>query len=127
MTLSFASLSLFWTSTVLGQPDQSRPDLNKPPQSDSNTYPSSCVGQADGYQWLKPLDGEQYPIIHQKCDNEFMIIDLNEDPNVEDYFSSYTTWHYALGGSDSMDGANWEEWWLPNKQFLEKPADPNKE
>ncbi len=78
--------------------------------------PSSCVGQDDGYQWLKLLDDNS--AVRQMCSNDFMVIDVNEDPNVADYFSSYTSWHYALSGPELMDFGNWEEWWLPSAQFL---------
>ena len=65
----------------------------------STKFPSSCIGQEDGYQWIKPLDGgDEFPLIYQQCSNEYMIIDINEDPNVEKYFSSYAQWHYALSG-----------------------------
>ena len=64
--------------------------------------PSSCIGQSDGYQWLKPLDGDTYPPIHQKCDGEMMVIDVSHDPKVELYFSSFTQWHYAISGMLSV-------------------------
>ena len=82
--------------------------------------PSSCLGQPNGYQWLKLLDGSEYPAVHQKCHSEYMVIDLNEDPNVESYFSSHSTWHYALSGPDQMDTANWERWWLPSARSMEQ-------
>ena len=66
--------------------------------SDTVTLPASCVGADDGYQWMKMLDGDEYPAVHQLCDNEYMVIDINEDSNILDYFSSYTTWHHSLGG-----------------------------
>ena len=61
-------------------------------------FPSSCIGEEDGYQWIKPLEGNDYPAINQKCDDEFMIIDVNRDDNVKAYFSSFDSWHYALSG-----------------------------
>jgi len=82
--------------------------------------PSSCLGQSDGSHWLKLMENPEFPVIRQQCDNDYMIIDVNEDPNVVGYFSSYTTWHYQLSGPKQMDWSNWEEWWLPNKQFLDK-------
>ena len=48
-----------------------------------------------------------------------MVIDVNEDSNVEEYFSSFQKWHLALGGPVQMDYANWEQWWLPNAQFTD--------
>merc|ERR1719242_962247 len=47
-----------------------------------------------------------------------MVIDVNEDPNVEDYFSSFTSWHYAVSGPEMMDHRNWESWWLPSAEWL---------
>merc|ERR1719242_2296283 len=47
-----------------------------------------------------------------------MVIDVNEDPNVEDYFSSFTSWHYAVSGPEMMDHSNWESWWLPSAEWL---------
>ena len=66
--------------------------------SDTVTLPASCVGADDGYQWMKMLDGDEYPAVHQLCDNEYMVIDINEDSNIIDYFASYAVWHSALGG-----------------------------
>ena len=66
--------------------------------SETVYLPSSCVGADDGYQWMKMLDGDEYPAVHQLCDNEYMVIDINEDSNVIDYFSSYAVWHSDLGG-----------------------------
>ena len=76
--------------------------------------PSSCIDAPDGYQWLKLLDGEEYAAVHQLCDNGMMVIDVNEDPSVSGYFSSFTSWHYALSGPEAMDTANWEQWWSPS-------------
>jgi len=80
--------------------------------------PSSCLGQEDGMHWLKLMEPERFPAVRQKCDNQYMIIDVNGDPNVAGYFSSFDTWHYALSGPKQMDWSNWEEWWLPNADFL---------
>eukprot|EP01084_Bolivina_argentea_P063665 116200_1 len=85
--------------------------------------PSSCLDQSNGYHWLKPLDSTEYPPIYQKCDNEYMIIDLNRDQNARHYFSSYDTWHYAISGPSQMDPSNWEQWWLPNQYYLNTPSD----
>lgn len=93
----------------------------------SKSLPSSCVGQQDGYRWLKLLDGDEYPAVHQLCSNGMMVIDVNEDPNVKAYFSSFVDWHYALSGTDIMDTANWEEWWLPSAQFLDSVDGENEE
>ena len=84
--------------------------------------PSSCVDQEDGSQWLKMLDdshANSYPAVKQMCHNEYMVIDVNEDPNVAEYFSSYTNWHYAISGPEIMDSGNWESWWLPSAQYLD--------
>ena len=63
-------------------------------------FPSSCVGEENGYQWLRPLEGGAFPPVNQKCDNEYMVIDLSRDANVQHYFSSFASWHYALSGCD---------------------------
>jgi len=81
-------------------------------------FPSSCVGQENGYQWVKPLEGDDFPPIYQKCDKEYMIIDLAMDPNVAQYFTSLEPWHYAISGPSRGDAVNWEKWWLPNARFL---------
>ena len=65
-------------------------------------FPSSCIGEDDGYQWIKPLEGDAFPAINQKCDGEFMIIDINRDENVKAYFSSFDSWHYALSGISTL-------------------------
>merc|ERR1719295_2321470 len=103
--------ALCWLATLtLSQSESS---------DDTISLPASCLGQEDGYQWLKPLDGDEYPVIHQKCSNEFMVIDVNEDSNVKEYFTSFQKWHYALGGPEAMDYSNWEQWWRPNAQFMD--------
>merc|ERR1719242_388251 len=82
---------------------------------------SSCVGQEDGGTWLKMMadtENATYPAVRQMCSNEMMVINVNEDPNVKEYFSSFQSWHYALSGPINMDFSNWEEWWLPSRQFL---------
>ena len=66
---------------------------------------------------MDDTDDTIYPAVFQKCSNEFMVIDVNEDSNVKDYFTSFQNWHYALGGPVQMDYSNWEQWWLPNAQF----------
>merc|ERR1719458_564201 len=82
--------------------------------------PSSCVGAESGtYQWMKLLDGDEYPAVHQLCDNDYVVLDINEDSNIIDYFSSYTTWHHSIGGPEQMDMSYWEEWFLPNRMFLD--------
>merc|ERR1719189_1484883 len=91
--------------------------------TDSVSLPASCLGADDGYQWMKMLDGDEYPAVHQMCDNEYMVIDINEDNNILDYFTSYTTWHHSLGGPEQMDMSNWEQWYLPNRDFLDKQED----
>ena len=86
-------------------------------------FPASCLGQEDGYQWLKPLEGEEHPPINQKCVSEYMVIDVDRDQNVQHYFSSFDSWHYALRGPALEDSVNWEEWWLPNALFLDDHND----
>jgi len=90
--------------------------------SETVELPSSCLGQEDGYTWLKLLDGAEYPLVHQKCQNEHLIIDVAHDPSVKQYFSSWDAWHTALGGPEMMDFANWEQWWTPNARFLDTPT-----
>ena len=94
-TLSCSALAAFAFGAI--EDDRIEPDGVELPTS-SMELPSSCLGVDDGYQWMKMLDGDEYPAVHQKCSNEYMVIDLNEDSNVVDYFSSYTIWHHALGG-----------------------------
>ena len=88
-------------------------------------FPASCIGVEDGYQWLKPLEGEEHPPINQKCVGEYMVIDVDRDQNVQHYFSSFDSWHYALRGPAIEDSVNWEEWWLPNALFLDAQKEPN--
>lgn len=54
-------------------------------------FPTSCLEQEDGYQWLKLMTSghihNDYSLVYQKCDQEYMIIDPHEDPNVMEYVS----------------------------------------
>ena len=62
------------------------------------SFPSSCIGQPDGYQWLKMLEGDDYKPVHQLCSSDYVVINVDEDSNVESYFTSFVSWHYALSG-----------------------------
>ena len=53
------------------------------------SYPSSCLDLDDGYYDLKLLEDDDYPVINQKCSNEYLILDYNHDSNVKEYFSSW--------------------------------------
>lgn len=64
----------------------------------AESFPSSCIGKEDGKYWLKLMDGDSFPVVHQQCSNEYMIIDLYEDPEVAKMFSSMEQWHYAIAG-----------------------------
>jgi len=78
-------------------------------------FPTSCLEQEDGYQWLKLMTSghihNDYSLVYQKCDQEYMIIDPHEDPNVMEYVS------------DSDDVVSWEQWWTPNIEFTESQWD----
>jgi len=131
-TLSLSALVAFVVGSTGGDlqielvTDQSQSEKEVDIQSQVS-LPSSCLGTNNGYQWMKLLDGDEYPAVHQLCDNEYMVIDINEDPNVADYFASYTTWHHSLGGDEVSSGRRWEEWWLPNAQFLDTQSDEDDE
>lgn len=73
---------------------------------DTVSLPSSCLGADDGYQWMKLLDGDQYPAVHQLCDDEYMVIDINEDPNIVDYSSSYDVASLSLSVVLHLHGDN---------------------
>ena len=83
-------------------------------------FPSSCMGQEDGYQWLKPLEGGHFPPIFQKCDRGYMIIDAGHDDNVYAYLGSTEQYRVDTVGPSKRDTSNWEQWWLPNRAFLAK-------
>lgn len=74
-------------------------------------FPTSCIGQEDGYQWLKLTTSghihDDYTMVYQKCDQEYLIIDPHEDPNVLEYVT------------DSDDVVSWEQWWTPNVEWAE--------
>ena len=111
--------TLFESCIWLCQSYHPLPNPTQYVDSDTIHLPASCIGADDGYQWMKMLDGDEYPAVHQLCNNEYMVIDVNEDPNVIDYFSSFTPWHYALSGPTIMDQGNWEQWWLPSAHLIE--------
>jgi len=73
-------------------------------------FPTSCIDQEDGYQWLKLLSSghihNDYPLVWQKCDQEYIIIDPHEDPNIMDY---------VVHDDDSV--VSWEQWWTPNVEW----------
>jgi len=103
--------------------DLVRSDSSESEDSSAIELWASCKNAGDGYHWLKLMEEDSYPAIHQKCDNGYMVIDYNEDPNVQHYFSTFMSWHYALSGPSAMDPSNWQQWWLPSNDFLESNKD----
>lgn len=68
---------------------------------------------------MKPLSDDEesntvYPPINVLCNNEYMILDVNHDPNIAAYFQSFDSYHYALSGADHETSVNWREWFLPS-------------
>jgi len=78
----------------------------------------NCNGLNDGEYYFQLI--EDYPIIRAKCSNGYIIIDYNYDNEVEQYFTSFQKWHYAMAGPLNDDSVNWEKWWRPSKDFTEK-------
>ena len=79
---------------------------------------NSCVGKEDGEYWLQlsVSEDETYYPVRLQCSNEQIIIDLNKDINLRDYFSSFEKWHYAIGGPANSDAVTWEDWFLPHNE-----------
>ena len=75
---------------------------------------SNCIGLSDGTYLMKLIDLDEYPIINIKCNNEYMILDVNYDNELKKYFSTWFDWHYGLSGAARYDGVNWESWFLPS-------------
>lgn len=90
--------------------------------------PSSCLGLPNGYHWIKPLsDGVDvvYPPINALCSNEYLILDVNHDPNMRSYFQSFDSYHYALSGADHQTSVNWREWFIPSLKDDESHLPPS--
>ena len=75
--------------------------------------PNSCRDLPDGLHTLKLLDGD-YPLVTVQCSNGYMMIDVNQDSDLESYFSSVAMWHYAIMGPVNDDHVNWHDWFLPS-------------
>ena len=84
--------------------------------STATVLPNGCKDLEDGEYWLKLVDGDEYPPVHLKCSNGYTILDVNQDSNVESYFSSWVLWHYAIAGPLNGDVVNWENWYQAGKQ-----------
>jgi len=85
--------------------------------------PNSCIGQDDNDDTIVKLaDGQSYPLVHTKCRNEFMIVDVNQDDSWADYFVSMRKYHYNLLGPGKDDHVNWQEWMtVAQDEFLISP------
>ena len=89
----------------------------------STLIPNSCIGLPDGTHWLKLIDDNSYPLVLVECSNEFMIVDVNKEPNLKEYFSSWAMWHYAIAGPVNDNPVNWDDWYLPSKYDI--PTESN--
>ena len=76
--------------------------------------PSSCIGLDDGYYWLKLRDGN-YPIVYQKCSNEYLVLDYSIDNNIKEYFNTWQMWHMHTAGPSNDVHIHWEDWYSPNQ------------
>lgn len=90
------------------------------------TLPSSCLSLSDGEHYVQPLTtaelqkqtGDDTAVAHPirvLCDDGYMILDPSLDKNVEIYFSSFHSYHYAFAGPDLDDHVTWKEWFLPSR------------
>merc|ERR1711878_171934 len=81
--------------------------INISTANDTIDIPTSCIGLKDGIYQLKLLEGDEYPLVSTKCSNEYMIIDINRDPQWKQYFTSFDQWHYQIGGPGKNDPVNY--------------------
>ena len=75
-------------------------------------YHSDCIGLSDGsYTFQFSSDG---PLVNLDCSNEYVILNVNKDDKIKEYFTSFEKWHYAIGGPKKSDPVNWNQWFKPN-------------
>ena len=90
----------------------------------SISLPSSCFDLLDGYYWLQ-LTENGIPI-HGKCENGYLIIDIQHDLNIQTYFNSFKYYHYAIAGSDINDHCDWLHWFVKEKAHLKNKYQTSK-
>ena len=89
--------------------------------------PNSCIGKEDGAYWLLLSDqDEDYMPVRLDCSNEYVIINLNKDSNLAEYFTTFEMWHYKLAGPSNNNPIDWEDWFLEpenneNAKYLISP------
>ena len=100
---------------------------------------NSCVGKPNGYHYLKLADqrtvssfastlahsddssqnynNKKYPVVRVKCDNEYIILNLHQEPELREYFTSFLKWQSFVSGPSNTHVVNWEQWYLPNEEL----------
>jgi len=81
---------------------------------ETQLIPNSCIDLEDGEQFIKMLDGDNYPVVKVKCSNGYTILDYNLDSEISSYFTSFLKWHYSLAGPSQSQHINLEEWYVPD-------------
>ena len=80
--------------------------------NDNDGAMSDCIGLSDGtYTFELSPDG---PLINLDCSNEYMILNIDKDSQLIEYFTSFEKWHYAIGGPKKSNPVNWYQWFKPN-------------
>jgi len=82
--------------------------------SDTQLIPNSCVDLEDGEQFIKMLDGDDYPVTKVKCSNGYAMLDYSLDTDIASYFTSFLKWHHKIAGASQTDHVNLQEWFVPN-------------
>lgn len=98
-------------------------------QINITTLPSACNLLSNGWHYILPFNQEtmqkltsnkiQNAVpIYVYCYNGYTIINLNEDQNIGQYFSSTHAYLESASGPDLNDHVSWEQWWLPSLNIM---------
>jgi len=60
------------------------------------------------------------PIVRVKCSNGYIVLNLQEEPELRHYFTSFLKWQPFVSGPSNTHVINWEQWYLPNEETHEQ-------
>ena len=72
--------------------------------NDGIIYRHDCICLSDGSYTFDSLSPR--PLVNLDSSNEYIILNIFQDINLKEYFTSFEKWHEAIGGSSKSDAVN---------------------